>query len=137
MRAVRQISIEPDGVGPNDPVRLDVAARIAFKDGSMTVSGLRREVRRGRLSVERIAGRDYTTLADIERMRVLCREEQKGRAYTSVNAPDAPRFGLSSTEKTNSGRAAVLMIAEELKNSCKRTSPASTARRGTAVIPLK
>jgi hypothetical protein len=32
---------------------------------------------RGRLVIERIAGKDYTTLADIERMRTLCRVEAK------------------------------------------------------------
>ena len=59
------------------PLRLSVAAALAFPDGSMTASGLRREGARGRLVVERIAGKDYTTLANIERMRDLCRVEVK------------------------------------------------------------
>ena len=44
----------------------------------MTASGLRREGARGRLVIERIAGKDYTTLANIERMRELCRVAAKG-----------------------------------------------------------
>jgi hypothetical protein len=40
---------------------------LAFPDGSMSASGLRREAARGRLVIERIAGKDYTTLANIER----------------------------------------------------------------------
>jgi hypothetical protein len=39
----------------------------------MTASGLRREADRGRLIVERIAGKDYTTLQAIADMRRLCR----------------------------------------------------------------
>jgi hypothetical protein len=63
----------PDNVSPSTPLRLSVAAAIAFPDGSMSASGLRRENARGRLVIERIAGKDYTSLADIERMRELCR----------------------------------------------------------------
>ena len=59
------------------PIRLSVAAAIAFPDGSMSASGLRRESARGRLIIERIAGKDYTTLANIERMRELCRVQAK------------------------------------------------------------
>src|ERR1700740_6294 len=66
-----------DDVGDDTPLRLAVAAATAFPDGSMTASGLRRECARGRLVIERIAGKDYTTLANIERMRELCRVEAK------------------------------------------------------------
>src|ERR1700691_6017393 len=62
-----------DKIGPDTPLRLSVAAALAFPDGSMTKSGLRREAARGRLVVERIAGKDYTTLRAIGRMRELCR----------------------------------------------------------------
>jgi hypothetical protein len=55
-------------VAANTPLRLKIAAALAFPDGSMTASGLRRESTRGRLVIERIAGKDYTTLADIEQM---------------------------------------------------------------------
>jgi len=55
-------------IGDDQPLRLAVAAALAFPDGSMTASGLRREAARGRLVVERIAGKDYTTLANVERM---------------------------------------------------------------------
>ena len=67
----------------NTPLRLAIAAKIVFPDGSITASALRRENHRGRLEIERIAGKDYTTLADIERMRQLCRVESNRPAYTS------------------------------------------------------
>ncbi|WP_246668416.1 MULTISPECIES: hypothetical protein [Bradyrhizobium] len=60
-----------ENVGLHDPLRLSVAAAMAFPDGSMTASGLRRENARRRLVIERVAGKDYTTLFYIERMREL------------------------------------------------------------------
>ena len=51
----------PKDIGLDTPLRLDVAARVAFPGGGMTASGLRREAARGRLQIERIAGKDYTT----------------------------------------------------------------------------
>src|SRR5450755_1833506 len=69
-----------EAIGPDTPLRLSVAAALAFPDGSMTASGLRRESVRGRLVIERIAGKDFTTLANIERMRELCRVDGKARA---------------------------------------------------------
>ena len=58
-------------ISADTPLRLGVAAAIVFPDGSMTASGLRREAARGRLVVEHIAGKDYTTLRNIGRMREL------------------------------------------------------------------
>src|SRR5947209_3370217 len=57
----------------DDPLRLDIAAALAFPDGSMSVASLRRERDRGRLTVERIGGKDYTTLRFIREMREKCR----------------------------------------------------------------
>src|SRR6516165_3016253 len=94
------------------PLRLAVAAKVAFPDGSMSASGLRREARRGRLVIERIAGKDYTTLACIERMRELCRVKAKvpdcGSAPPGAEARASPRpFGSSSTASATSPQAAL------------------------------
>jgi hypothetical protein len=62
---------------PDVPLRLDVAVREAFPAGGMTVSGLRKEIARGRLTVEKIAGKHFVTLAAIQRMRELCRIVEK------------------------------------------------------------
>jgi hypothetical protein len=40
-----------DQVDPETPLRLGVAAALAFPDGTMTASGLRREAARGRLII--------------------------------------------------------------------------------------
>jgi hypothetical protein len=66
-------SHESNQFGPDAPLRLSIAAKLAFPDGSMTASGLRREAARGRLQIERIANKDFVTLAEIKRMRELCR----------------------------------------------------------------
>jgi len=68
------------------PLRLSIAAKLAFPDGSMTASGLRREAARGRLRIERIAGKDFTTLDDIKRMRELCRVPTKEAGIESSPA---------------------------------------------------
>ena len=47
----------------------------------MSASGLRREAAKGKLVIERIAGKDYTTLAAIEEMRKLCRIDRKVSGY--------------------------------------------------------
>jgi hypothetical protein len=53
----------------NTHLRLARGAAIAFPDGDMTASGMRREAGRGRLTIERVAGKDYVTLAKIDAMR--------------------------------------------------------------------
>jgi hypothetical protein len=75
---------EVGAVTPTTPLRLEVAARLAFPDGSMKLAGLRREIARGRLAYEMICGRHYTTLADIEDMRKLCRVAVKVHTSTVV-----------------------------------------------------
>jgi hypothetical protein len=59
------------------PLRLKDAISVAFPMGGITEAGLRTEARRGRLKVELIAGRYFTTLAAIDEMRRLCRVEAK------------------------------------------------------------
>ena len=59
------------------PIRIDLAAQIAFPDGSMTAQGLRKERYAGRLETFIIARKEYTTLAAIERMKELCRVSPK------------------------------------------------------------
>jgi len=85
----------PGQISDDTPLRLEAAAAIAFPDGGMTANGLRRESKRGRLVIERVAGKDYTTLAHIKRMRELCRVEQSRPDYgkdlsAATSATDSP-----------------------------------------------
>jgi hypothetical protein len=95
-------------IGGDTPLRLDVAAKLAFPDGSMTAAGLRKEAGRGRLIIERIARKDYTTLSAIARMRELCRLPPRvhGCGSEKPNAIEqgksrTTRYGLSATEAIN------------------------------------
>lgn len=118
----------PDQVTPDTPLRLGVAATIAFPDGSMTAAGLRREAARGRLVIERIAGKDFTTLANIERMRELCRLHPKEPDFGSAGNAETTKAGLHTPPSTSSetvdikrALAAAKMTVAQLKESSKRT----------------
>ena len=93
-----------DEVKPDTPLRLDVAVALAFPDGSMTASGLRREAARGRLVIERIAGKDYTTLANVEKMRELCRVENSHLGST-CEPHEKPR--TANSERRQSGSSSM------------------------------
>lgn len=82
------------------PMRLEFAARIAFPDGSIGLRGLRREAAKGRLNIEVIAGKQYTTLADIDEMRKLCRVPAKAR--TSPGGKLVTRQASSTPEPSGS-----------------------------------
>jgi hypothetical protein len=123
--------------GHDTPLRLDAAAKIAFPDGSMKESGLRREAKRGRLVIERVAGKDYTTLGHINRMRELCRLEAKAPASISgardammpMAASRTRQSGSSAMVATNEARAALRMILAEPSDASPSISPGSTNER--------
>src|ERR1700688_4198122 len=68
-----------DNIHPDEPLRLDDAIKFGFPHGGMTVSGLRREATAGRLVIEKIANKHFTTLRAIEEMRKSCRVKVEGR----------------------------------------------------------
>ncbi|PPQ17762.1 excisionase [Bradyrhizobium sp. AC87j1] len=103
-------------ITPGAPLRLADAVKIAFPLGGMTVAGLRRERDRNRLVIEKIAGKEFTTLAHIERMRELCREEARGpdfgskpHAETRAERSPTERPGSSETTAGMSAQAALQM----------------------------
>lgn len=105
--------IEGAGVNIIDcdtPLRLEDAVKIAFPAGGITLSGLRREVARGTLQVEVIAGKHFTTLNDIKRMRDLCRNRVKAPASSNENerVRDVVIFGSSKTAERESRQASLL-----------------------------
>jgi len=123
-------------VAEDTPLRLNVAAALAYPDGSMTASGLRREAARGRLAIERTAGKDYTTLGAIRTMRDLCRREARGqdcgsgeRAATEGPASRTAPCGSSETETIKRAQAAARMIVQELKGHSPNTSTGSTSSK--------
>ena len=131
----------PPPLGLDEPLRLDVAAAKAFPDGSMSKNGLRREARRGRLVIQRIAGKDYTTLRAIGEMRELCRVEVKDRdsglsppAGTSEATSRIIRPGSSETEATNTSLALMKAKLSKHKKRSPSTSSESTTLRASATV---
>jgi hypothetical protein len=98
-------------ITPTTPFRLADAVKIAFPMGGMTVAGLRRERDRNRLIVEKIAGKEFTTLAHIERMRELCRDEAR-EPDSSLRQPAATRADRSPIEQPGSSETTVGMSAQ-------------------------
>jgi hypothetical protein len=90
----------------NTPLRIDIAAKIAFPDESMGPPGLRKERDAGRLVTELIAGKEYVTLKAIADMRELCRGRRKGS--TDAKHP---------SDQPSSALAAALATARTLKRS--------------------
>ena len=94
-----------EAISPTTPLRLDIAAQLAFPDGSIGVHALRLEARRGNLKIEKIANKQFTTLQDIQEMRERCRNQKPANA----------RFGSSATERGELARAALEATARKLR----------------------
>jgi hypothetical protein len=129
--------MHPD-VSPTTPLRLATAAKLAFPDGTMTVTGLRVERDRGRLVVEMIAGKEYTTLAHIEEMRRLCRVKPKAPASMPKQEKAAKPSGSSETARRESELAALMRIGQVRKKPLGDTSPKNTNLPSQVVtLPLR
>src|SRR5207245_637956 len=121
--------IDLSRITPDTPLRLAVAAVVAYPDGSMTAHGLRREASNGRLVLELTAGKHYTTLNAIVRMRELCQSRERGRG-SGCDAPDATpvggspsgRSGPSETEAGKRAQAATHTIVQTLSEKLRSTS---------------
>jgi len=86
--------------------------------------------------IERVAGKDYTTLEAITKMRELCRQNPKGPTSgsgkpdaTSEAGPPTKPSGSSSTDRIKRAQSVAGMIVRELKEHSPNTSIASTSRR--------
>jgi hypothetical protein len=107
------MSVDNESIGPDTPLRLEDAVRRAFPAGGITVSGLRKKAGRGRLEIEVIAGKQFTTLRAIERMRGLCRvkkEQDSGSNPQPIRQTEnsgAPPIGSSETDRARSALAAL------------------------------
>src|SRR5262245_12295055 len=134
----------PEEVTDHTPLRLEIAARLAFPDGSMGVPGLRSEIRARRLPAEKIAGRIYVTLAGIKEMREACRLESGKPRSKEPTGSDADNTGPSSTTTTmvNGESIELASLRASLSKSSTPTSTKTSRRKTTSqpsapVIPLK
>ena len=115
-----------DNIHPDDPLRLDDAIKFGFPHGGMTVSGLRREAKAGRLVIEKIANKHFTTLRAIEEMRKLCRAKDNRPVSGYVPHEESEvQCGSLSTTEARSARAALLATTQALRERSKPTSEKS------------
>lgn len=126
--------LKREDVSDDMPLRLDLAARLAFPDGSIGLSGLRREAARGNLEVFRVAGKHMTTLRAIRDMLEKCRVKPNLPASgSSQPATTVELSGSSLIEEGKSARAALNLRLERLRGNLPTTSQASeTPARRTA-----
>jgi hypothetical protein len=112
-----------DNIHPDEPLRLDDAIKFGFPHGGMTVSGLRREAAAGRLVIEKIANKHFTTLRAVEEMRKSCRVRVEARACGGekiggrVERSSHGERGSLSTPESITPQAALLAKIEKRKNS--------------------
>jgi hypothetical protein len=107
----------------------------------MSASGLRREAMRGRLVMERIAGKDYTTLAAIQKMRAACRVEAKDPACGSSPHAEpqtgdslSARSGASSTASSSAALALAKAKLSKLKKRSRDTFSEKQRRHDSETV---
>jgi hypothetical protein len=86
---------------------LDVAAHLAFHDGTVSARTLRSEAARGKLVIFRIGKIFYTTLAEIDHMVEKCPVLPKVPTYISAADPVANQPSSSETEGMRRAHAAL------------------------------
>lgn len=67
----------PLTITPDTPLRLAQAAELAFPGGGIKAWVLRKERGAGRLRTWLVAGKEFSTLADIEAMNNMCKQATK------------------------------------------------------------
>ena len=128
---------DPKSIGDDTLLRLGVGAALEFPDGSMGASGLRREGQQGRLSIWRIAGKDYTTKRALREMRGQC--VLSSHQDLSCGEPEKAyiQHGSLKTASGKSAQAAAKASAQKLKSRLRNTLPKRGSRSSATVIPLK
>jgi hypothetical protein len=136
-------------IGPDTPMPLEMAARAAFPDGAMTVSGLRNEIRKGNLEASKVAGRIWTTLNNIKRMMERCSifgagdgARERNSICANPNDRAAQGDGSYSTPRqaddaSSKAQAHLSQIAQRLRKPSRPTLPKSTSPTSGKVVPIK
>lgn len=116
-------------IGDDDPVRLSDAVDLFFPRGGMSLSALRTEARKGRLVIERIAGKDFVTKRAINDMRARCRDRENRPAST---------FGETATSESGSFETDNAMSAQDaLRSRLSRPSENSRTTSRTVSEPTR
>ena len=140
--------IKPDGIDLDTPLRLGDAVKIAFPLGGMTVSGLRREIKRERLTVEIIAGKQFVSLRQLEEMRDEMPRRSKGprlwlqpaRKGVARKNHRAGRLGhprrLDQNAALDAARAKLQQAARRLKDYLNAKPTERVSDRDPSIVPI-
>lgn len=111
--AIETVLPDRTALAADTPIRIAVAAALAFPDGSMKAGGLRRERDAGRLETWITAGKEYTSLAAIDEMTRRCREERRARSLQpSISPARTPHQSASEEQQSQIALAAALARCE-------------------------
>lgn len=119
-------------------MRLEEAAAVFGLDYPITVSTLRTEIRKGRLTPAKVAGTFTITPAQIRDLYKPCPAEPKALASTSSSAPAARPSGSSGMDRLSAAQAAARIAVERLKSRSPLTSPTNgrVTTESRNVIPM-
>lgn len=120
----------------DDPVRLNDAVTMFFPAGGMTLSALRTEAKKGRLVVERIAGKDFVTRRAINEMRRQCRDQGSRHASSSEKTGEGAS-GSSGTAEAMSAQDALRIRLTKPPMHSKAISRKGTGPTRRNVVPLR
>ena len=101
----------------------------------LTVNSLRTEIRKGRLTPMRIAGKLVVSEQSLREMLVKCRDQESSRGSTSDEGRTEPQSGSSLMERERSALNASKAILKELRRPSQTTSP-KNGDPAAIVIPL-
>jgi hypothetical protein len=82
-------------IGDDDPVPLDVAAKIFYPAGGVTEQTRKSEIRKGHLVLELTGGKYFVTKRAINEMRELCRGQRRVPALPPQTARPGASLGHS------------------------------------------
>lgn len=117
-------------ITPVTPLRLEVATRLAYPDGSMSIGALRRLCVAQKVTHEFVAGKYYVTLAAIEEMRASCRVPAKSPTLPSKSTTmDATQPWSSETDSLLVAQDAMNMMLTELRKPSPVNSQRSTSQK--------
>lgn len=130
--------VDPSKVDRDTPLRLDVAAALAFPDNSMTMSSLRKERNAGRLETWMMAGKEFTSLAAIDEMVKQCRAQRRVPASTSsppaTTLPDGLLIARPGSSETESERFA---LEAALTRCLPPKPPSAPISSESTILPLR
>lgn len=121
-------------IGEDEPVRLSDAVSLFFPHGGMSLSALRTEARKGRLVIERIAGKDFVTRKAINEMRERCRDQGSRPAS---NSEATNELGSSETGSDMSAQDALRIRLTRPPIASRDTSRKDTRPTRKNVVPLR